>query len=155
MKTSLMIAAALAASIASAAPGGTETVRLADEPGRAPYQKLLSDSKVGTDSANVNVVSVPAGSRLVIQHIAINTLQSLTDQNIMCSLVVQDSASGLLLIPLEGPKSVTPLRKVISQPIVAYADTQFGVGCTKIENVSGSAGLLSIQVAVTGYYVTK
>ena len=150
------IAALLAsAAVATAAPAGADPVRLADEPGRAPYQKSASDSKVGTESANANFGAIPAGSRLVIEHVAISTLQSATEQPVQCSLVVQDSASGVTLIPLDAPKALTPLRKVVSQKISAYADGQVFIGCLKLEGSAGNAGLLTISAVITGHYVAK
>ncbi|HYP13541.1 MAG TPA: hypothetical protein VEQ63_06435 [Bryobacteraceae bacterium] len=156
LKQCVVAGVALAASSLSGfAAEFSQPVRSIDERGRIPYQKLASDQKVNSESANATFGAIPAGKRVVIEHVSIATQQSVNSQPILCSVMVDDSTSSLVLVTLDAPKQLTPTRKVVSQAVRAYADSQLVVSCTKLENPSGNAGLLSISAVVTGYLVNK
>lgn len=167
MKTKSMafhtVPAALALAIAaagalSALPVAAQTraalVQSVDEPGRNPYQEVLSDLGCrGTTVCSFNFAAVPAGKRLVVTHISgyIDTAAGTLPNGFLTSSFGGSSYATSPFTGVRGPISGLGTRIVINNEVLAY----FSVGETPraTMQVFGDTASGGALIMLTGYFV--
>lgn len=136
-------------------------VSAASLPFNQPFQfdDYNSSTITGPTSLSIGVSSplVPAGKRLVIQHISFNLSSTGIEFDPVCDVDVLDYTSGSpqwvvthILQPVRYERAYSRVSYISSQPLPLYAepDYKIQVGCSAVvtENTSLSA-------ALTGYFV--
>ena len=159
LKNNLAIAAGLAVLIAvvggiSAGPAVAQAVKAAlvknvDERGRVPYSAVLTCA-TATDNCFANAAAVPAGKRLVIEHVsAFNQVTSPGEIALYRMLVGSSLRAGLTIS--------TPITKsgfnnsVVNESVLAYVEAG-EVVTIQISSVA-PASTLSTTAYLSGYLV--
>lgn len=156
---SLLALAASAALMLSAAPAQAQTraalVQSVDEPGRSPYQEVLSDlSCRGTTVCSFNFATVPAGKRLVVTHLVgyVDTAAGSLPNSFLSSSF---GGSGYASVPFTGSRGpATPLgtRILLNPNVLAYfgpGENPRGTYQVFGDTMSGGASMM-----LSGYYVS-
>jgi hypothetical protein len=167
----LMTAAVLVALIAALAPvtsgaqasrvivansrTGPALVQDVDNPARAPFQVQLGNPIAAGANAPNGSFSVPAGRRLVIEHVSALVVVP-AGQRVMYTNINTFSGGGLVFHHLKaqsaGVSTATPGEGYItSESLRLYADP--GTSVLVAVNRSDSAGTGFMSVSVSGYLV--
>lgn len=125
-----------------------------DTPVRTPYQITVSTQDWTSNSVNM-IVEVPAGNRLVIEHISAFAfmhpeveLSSLA----IFPIVNNQSATHFFTLPETAPGFTGSNTYAGGQSVRLYADQSFLARFTKV-SVGGSLTLGSASLTVSGYLI--
>ena len=154
----LSAALAITAGLLCAAPAAAQTraalVQSIDEPGRNPYQEVVSDLGCRTTTVcSFNFATVPAGKRLVVTHIAgyVDTAGGTLPNNFLHSSIGGSGYPTLPFTGVRGPNTPLGTRIFINHEVLAF----FGAG----ENPRGTYQVFGDTMSggallmLTGYYV--
>src|SRR5215207_4673536 len=132
----------------------TPAVRDADNPARQPFQSELFLTGVPGSYGALQIAQVPAGKRLVIEHVAVSGVTP-TGQRIFANL-----STGLgsfiahhpLVVHAQGTNENGEAEFAISQQVRLYADP--GTAVTLYATRSSTSGMAVVLYAtVSGYLV--
>lgn len=152
-----LTATALGLGTTSAQAQRAALVQSVDEPGRNPYQELLSDPDCrGTTVCVVNFSTVPAGKRLVVTHVAgyVDTGVGTLPNGFLSSSFGGSQYATVPFTGVRGARSNLGVRIFINQPVLAY----FGAGETPrgVYHVTGTGDTMSggNLLMLSGYLVS-
>lgn len=149
-----LAAAGLLATPAAMAQTRAALVQSIDEPGRNPYQEVLSDLGCRTTTVcSFTFATVPAGKRLVVTHIAgyVDTAAGSLPNNFLHSSLGGSGYPTLPFTGVRGPNTPLGTRIVINHEVLAYfgpGENPRGTYQVFGDTMSGGALLM-----LTGYYV--
>lgn len=135
---------------------GTVAVTSTDDPGRNAFAFFQNDSFDSTEKSHVVSFTVPAGKRLVIQSVSIETsLTTGVGQKLVLGSV-QAQVNGHLEDYLMAPTFTGTLEGrdiyVLSQPTTIYADAGTDVHIFATRNATDS-GINLMNASVQGYLI--
>jgi hypothetical protein len=135
---------------------GIATVKSSDAPGRQPFQKALRVIIQDGDSTAAGTVTVPAGKRLVIEHVTVQAIAAPGTAlfNLMVKGTVQGE-EGRQFLPIEHTSNVGPNGGtdfiVAGGPVRLYADP--GTFVSFSAQRFPVAGILILDWSVSGYLI--
>jgi len=121
-------------------------IKNVDEKGRIPYQQSGATS-CGTGLCDFSFPIVPAGKRLVVEHVSANIYVNTGGVN----ATFLEGAGGFTVFSLPGRAMATPQLIGVNEQVLAY----YEAGQTPFYRVAFSVGDAndSYSVAITGYLV--
>ena len=124
------------------------TVKNLDEKGRNPYQQSGATGCNGSGLCDFAFPAVPAGKRLVIEHVSANVNPN---PGVGVNGTFLEGAGGFTVFSLPGTSMATPELIAVNQTVLAY----FDAGQTPFYRVawSTSSNPGAFQVTISGYLV--
>ena len=119
-----------------------------DEKGRNPYQQSGATDCTGLGLCDLAFPAVPAGKRLVVEHVSGNFNPN---PGAAMNAIFLEGAGGFAVFSFPGSSMATPQLVAVNQPVLAY----FESGQTPFIRVAwnSTANTGAFSAVITGYLV--